>query len=202
MAEADGSNFKFKNVAYGLYIPAVFTSSASNPVKLSEQGEPFVCTYDATAANWRFKNSSNDLYWDGNSDGTLSGWGPGQGQPVEVFSFTAAPLYEVHVTEIDPEGNTLADRTTSVVPGSEFLFAATWRTGLEIATITGAEGLDCVESDKNIVVTYVKKGSALDNVEAATDSAVKGIYDLQGRRLPAIGRPGVYIINGQKILVK
>ena len=35
-----------------------------------------------------------------------------------------------------------------------------------------------------------------------TSSAIKGIYDLTGRKIEEITKPGIYIINGQKRLVK
>ncbi|MDE6462952.1 MAG: beta-N-acetylhexosaminidase [Muribaculaceae bacterium] len=202
IAEASGSNFKFKNAASGLYVPAVFTSGGSNLIYLSEQGEPFVCTYDASAENWRIKNSSNDLYWDGNTDGSLSGWGPDRGQPVEIFEFTAAPLYEVTVTEVDEKGAVLLERSVEIAAGSEFLFAASLRPGREILDIDGNEGLDCVTAHKTITVKYGADTGI--NEISASDSAVgpaTGIYDLNGRRLRAISRPGVYIVNGRKVLV-
>jgi hypothetical protein len=31
---------------------------------------------------------------------------------------------------------------------------------------------------------------------------VKGVYDLTGRKLEQITAPGVYIVNGKKVLVK
>ncbi len=41
-----------------------------------------------------------------------------------------------------------------------------------------------------------------DDYEMPLDNSAKGIYDLQGRRLSEITAPGVYIINGEKVLVK
>jgi len=43
--------------------------------------------------------------------------------------------------------------------------------------------------------------SSIDNIEEVTPAA-DVIYDLQGRRVTAPGRPGLYIINGVKTLVK
>lgn len=42
---------------------------------------------------------------------------------------------------------------------------------------------------------------AEDNVECE-NVKVKGIYDLQGRKIEAITDSGIYIINGKKVLVK
>jgi hypothetical protein len=36
----------------------------------------------------------------------------------------------------------------------------------------------------------------------APGDAPTGIYDLKGRQLRSISRPGVYIVNGVKMLVK
>ena len=42
--------------------------------------------------------------------------------------------------------------------------------------------------------------TAIENVEV--DNEVKTIYDLTGRRVEAITAPGIYIVNGRKVLVK
>lgn len=62
--------------------------------------------------------------------------------------------------------------------------------------IVGGQALD-------IPVIVSSEGDAI--VEISTEPAharVSGIYDLQGRRLQRIGRPGVYIIDGRKIHVR
>ena len=43
--------------------------------------------------------------------------------------------------------------------------------------------------------------TGIENVEVAAP-VMKGIYDLFGRRLDAITAPGLYIVNGKKVLVK
>ena len=42
--------------------------------------------------------------------------------------------------------------------------------------------------------------TAIENVEV--ENAAKAIYDLTGRRVEAITAPGIYIVNGKKVLVK
>ena len=42
----------------------------------------------------------------------------------------------------------------------------------------------------------------IENVEVENADAVKAIYDLTGRRVEEITAPGIYIINGKKVLVK
>ena len=42
--------------------------------------------------------------------------------------------------------------------------------------------------------------TAIQNVEV--ENEVKAIFDLTGRRVEAITAPGIYIVNGKKVLVK
>ena len=42
--------------------------------------------------------------------------------------------------------------------------------------------------------------TAIENVEVENASNV--IYDLTGRKVEAITAPGIYIVNGKKVLVK
>ncbi len=44
--------------------------------------------------------------------------------------------------------------------------------------------------------------TGIENVEVENADAVKGIYDLTGRRIEAITVPGIYVVNGKKVLVK
>ena len=48
---------------------------------------------------------------------------------------------------------------------------------------------------------YDPFGTGIENVEV-TAPVMKGIYDLYGRRIEVITAPGIYIVNGKKVLVK
>ena len=50
------------------------------------------------------------------------------------------------------------------------------------------------------VILRVSDPTGIEDIEA--ESGVKVIYDIQGRRLEEITKPGIYIVNGKKIFVK
>ena len=50
-------------------------------------------------------------------------------------------------------------------------------------------------------VTATKCPTGIENI-AVENKVVKGIYDMQGRKLGAITVPGIYIVDGKKVLVK
>ncbi|MBO7193640.1 MAG: hypothetical protein J6V47_05080 [Bacteroidaceae bacterium] len=53
------------------------------------------------------------------------------------------------------------------------------------------------------IIDVILKVSDLTDIEdVEVESDVKVIYDMQGRRLEEITKPGIYIVNGKKILVK
>ena len=53
-------------------------------------------------------------------------------------------------------------------------------------------------------VTAVKKGSenGIENTVVENKDVVEGIFDLLGRKLDAITVPGLYIVNGKKVVIK
>ncbi len=75
---------------------------------------------------------------------------------------------------------------------------------MAVSDIAGAEGLDKVEGQyRDHGHLCARRLRNLESIVApAGDRSVKGIYDLQGRRLNAISRPGVYIVNGAKAVIR
>jgi hypothetical protein len=53
-----------------------------------------------------------------------------------------------------------------------------------------------------ITVDYEAEQSSIEQISTADTTKFEGIYDLTGRKLDKIGRPGIYIVNGKKTLVK
>ena len=54
---------------------------------------------------------------------------------------------------------------------------------------------------KNAVLVAAGSSSSVENVNTE-NNIVKGIFDIQGRRIEQITAPGLYIIDGKKVLVK
>ena len=50
-------------------------------------------------------------------------------------------------------------------------------------------------------VTATKCTTGIENI-VVENNAIKGIFDIQGRKVEAITVPGLYIVNGKKVLVK
>ena len=57
-----------------------------------------------------------------------------------------------------------------------------------------------VEGIKSYSFRFEDGTTAIENVEV--ENEVKAIFDLTGRRVEAISAPGIYIVNGKKVLVK
>ena len=62
------------------------------------------------------------------------------------------------------------------------------------AVPTSAQGV------KSFSFRFGEGTTGIENVESA--EAVKAIFDLTGRRVEAVTAPGIYIVNGKKVLVK
>jgi hypothetical protein len=53
-----------------------------------------------------------------------------------------------------------------------------------------------------VTLTPKSADTGIDNVAVKNKVAVEGIFDIFGRKLDAITTPGLYIVNGKKVLVK
>lgn len=90
--------------------------------------------------------------------------------------------------------NTIAEQTIQFVEGENafYLYGQVGRT-IYLTSLT---------------VTKTGEETAIDEVKGENgevkgeNGEVKAIYDLTGRRVDAITAPGIYIVNGKKVLVK
>ena len=75
----------------------------------------------------------------------------------------------------------------------------------KVENVNGIEYPFCDAKDAAIAATWTLEEyelpEGITSVDAA-DDAVKGIYDITGRKIENITKPGIYIVNGKKIMVK
>ena len=109
----------------------------------------------------------------------------------------------------------------SVVPGESYLYLMDMNATNEWA-IQLTRNEDGTLTMENFCITYYKSGDErhstvayytgvtaekkeiADGIEniAVENKVVEGIFDMMGRKLDAITAPGLYIVNGNKVLVK
>ena len=193
-----GAGFKVKNEFHNLYVPRLTT--AATPVALSANGETYKFKLNADGETFTIQGTNN-VCWDGLASGALVGWNA-PGHPYKVYQYFVEPYFTVLVDEVDTEGRVLASTKYPVKAGSAFALQASDRAGFVIDKIEGAESLACVESHLKVTVTYMDEKLVGITLIVRDEHTKSGIYDPSGRRIDRISHPGVYIIGGQKILVK
>lgn len=196
----EGSNktFKVKNEYLGLYVPALVNSTATTA---SKSGANFTFTLNDDGETWALKGT-NGLYWDGLANGALVGWGSNNGHPIRIYEYFAEPYYTVIINCVDEEGTALTTTTDLVAAGSAYTLSYPTISGYVFKSATGTESFTgTVEGYLTITATYADAATGISTV--TTDATrPTAIYDLSGRRLRAVAGPGIYIINGQKVIVK
>lgn len=194
--EANKSRYNVKNLATGTYIQALKQSTAAT---LGENAYGFTFTFDTD--HWTVKGA-NGMYWDGNENLDMVGWNVAPGHPIEIYEFLGQPFYLVTVNSIDTEGNHLATEQKYALPGETFVVGMTYRAGYSIVSVDGLDALKNIAADATVTITYLSdEASSITDIKADADKS-QAIYDLNGRRLNRITAPGIYIVNGQKILVR
>lgn len=196
-SDKDG-RYYIKNLATGNYIQRVLRSQTATT---GETPYAFTPTYDESTQSWKIKNGSNSLCWDGVENLDMVGW-DSPGHPYAFCEFNPTPYFSLTIEERDQNGELLNSSVKFVVPGSSYIFVAASRPGKNLVSVEGDEGLDEIDSNKLITVTYNLGQDAIDEIHMNQTQGPKGIYDLTGRRLNKIGRPGIYIIDGVKTAVK
>lgn len=198
--QGSGNRFKVYNVGEELYVPQLVLSQA---VKATRNGETFTFSLNEDGATWKIQGSNN-MRWDGSENGSLVGWNQGNGHPIRITTFYAQPMFQITqaCSKLDKGDDTFDLTQVLVNAGSAYTFVYPQIEGYTLDHVTGLENFEgTVESNLN-VVAYYSPVDAINNVTVDNKAKNKGIYDLQGRRLLRIQQPGLYIINGQKVLVK
>ena len=97
-----------------------------------------------------------------------------------------------HTIEVEVTNHVLIIGLTADAEVSGKNFTGTW---------FGADDWSLELVKKSDVQSEYNPFLGVENIEVAAP-VVKGIYDLFGRRIDAITAPGLYIVNGKKVLVK
>lgn len=196
--EASGSGFKVKNTAWNAYVPLL--STQNTPVTLTDNGGVFTFSKNPDGS-WQIKGSNN-VCWDGVANGNLVGWNA-PGHPYVVYEYVADLYFNVKIQVVDMEDNVLAPETNELVKaGSTYTLTVPAVKDYILKEIQGG-GTDLAAVGKNLtvkIIMTVDPSTGITGVES--EKATGKIYDLSGRRLNGISGRGVYIIDGQKVMVK
>lgn len=198
--EASGANFKVKNEYKQLYVPALSRSQAATA---SSTGGVFSFKLNSDGTSWCIKGTNGQM-WDGVSNGNLVGWDGGSGHPIELYTYWAQPYYTLTIRCEDEAGKELKTVSRLLPAGEAQPLVFPTIEGYSVKSATGHENYEgTVEGFVTVNVVYTDNATGIGGVEAATAGDLrKGIYDLQGRRLQRVSGPGLYIVNGRKVLVK
>ena len=195
---ASDGKFKVKNEYMGLYVPELQRSGAA---VASKAGGVFAFNLNPDGESWNVKGS-NGQYWDGNEAGALVGWDGGTGHPILVYRYYVQPYFGVRVLCKDNDGNVLSETAELLKAGSPYSLVIPEIEGKYLWEVKGNENFQgVVDSHLTIEVTYGNVPVGIGQLPAAGTSR-QAIFDLSGRRLQRVPQAGLYIINGQKVLVK
>ena len=193
--EGEGDIFTVVN-NYGVYIPQLLRGSL---VTGGSTPERFKFTYNATNETWSVKGTSNNYYWNGNANNTFTGWD--DGHPFIIYTYNPHPYFTVAYKCVDEEGNELASGTRYVKGGDQFTMLTPIFEGYKLKESSAVyEELARVSKNIEFTLTYSNAETGISEVKGENGD-VKGIYDLQGRKVENPSK-GIYIINGKKTLVK
>lgn len=199
--EASGTRYRVKNEYLGTYIPNVTT--ATTAVVMSSNPASFTFSTN-TDGSWKIQGT-NSVCWDGLANGSLVGWSS-PGHPYLIFEYFVEPYFEITIQAVDTEDKVLSTSTELVQAGSSYTLTAETIEDYVLKEIEGNEGLSAVSDNLTVKVIYeVDPLGGIDGIttdDSATTGKGAGIYDLSGRKLNRISRAGIYISNGQKVLMK
>ena len=193
--EGEGNKFTVVN-NYGVYIPKLLRGSL---VTGGSTPERFTFTLNSDGKTWSIKGTSNSYYWNGNANNTFTGWD--DGHPFIIYTYNPHPYFAVSYTCVDEEGNELGAGTRYVKGGEMFTMLTPIFEGYTFKESSAVyEELARVSKNTEITLTYTNGDTGITEVKTE-NGKVKGVYDLQGRKIENPSK-GIYIINGKKTLVE
>ena len=193
----EGENNTFTVVNnYGVYVPQLLRGSL---VTGGSAPERFKFTLNSDGTTWSVKGTSNNYYWNGNANNTFTGWD--DGHPFIIYTYNPHPYFSVAYKCVDEEGNELAAGQRYVKGGDQFTMLTPIFEGYTLKESDAVyEELAYVKKNTKITFTYTDGTTGISEVKDESGK-VKGIYDLQGRKVETPSK-GIYIINGKKMFVK
>lgn len=192
--EKSGARWKVRNEITEKYMPEMVQSGK---IIVSHTAGLFRFTLNSDKETWKVQGS-NGQFWDG-VVGSMTGWHT-YGHPYRLHRYFAAPYFGVTLTAYD-ENHTLLEEKFSVVRAGEgySLILPIIKDKALRSIETSAEDLKSITAHTTIRCTY---GSVIAGLHRSpTNASQSGIYDLQGRRVAA-SHPGLYIINGKKVVLR
>ena len=193
--EGEGKIYTVVN-NYGVYIPKLLRGSL---VTGGDTPERFTFTLNSDGTTWSVKGTSNNYYWNGNANNTFTGWD--DGHPFIIYTYNPHPYFAVAYKCVDEEGNELASGTRYVKGGDMFTMLTPIFEGYTLKESSAVyEELARVSKNIEFTLTYANDGTGIEEVKGE-NGRVKGIYDLQGRKVENPAK-GIYIIDGKKMFVK
>lgn len=195
----DGRTLTFVNVQrngkeYVLYVndSGILSASASTAEEIGKAAQ-FLCTKEASG-KYSFYNEEKNCYMI---------WRAGENYGYNNNAGTLADYNAAYCDWSINDGNTTLDVTYYIV--SKRNDGTT-----DGSLILLADGtFDAWSNSAGYAANYsnlfridvVGTSTCIDAIDSE-NAAVNGIYDLQGRRVSEIAKPGIYVVNGKKLLVK
>lgn len=194
---SSAKSFRVLNDYADLYVPTF--GQNENP-KVGKTPGTFTFTLNADGTSFKIQGT-NGQCWDGQENGNLVGWNA-PGHPHEIYTYFVEPYFGIELVCIDKEGKKLSESFEIVKAGDAYSLAFPTIEGYTFESVSGNENFEgTVEQHYVITATYAGNNTGIGSL-TETPAARKGIYDLSGRKLLRIGGPGIYVIDGKKIVVR
>lgn len=150
------------------------------------------------ADTWKVQGN-NGLYWDGR-EGSMTGWNI-YGHAYRLHRYFVAPYYRVVLHCEDDKGTALqAPQTSFVQAGTGYTLVVPAFKNKPLKSMSHSAGqLASVQQHIDLRLVYASPTGIAQTEQKGTQAT--GIHDLSGRRVQPT-RPGLYIIEGRKVIVR